>query len=231
MTQESFLRADMLNRLILTIAELREEMREMRIFKEELEVQLEDAIEVSRPRHTQQEKLAYGLFADNLSPKPEDIHGSQIDDKTFNTVRDHFTLFRLPATIRQIKDEFKIEAGKPYKAADAQGKLRAVELLEQTAAPFVPLRACVGSWGARLMLQADNDNAFKEQDLHPPSSSVEESDSSGENDINPIDAAIVLSQTAGRYEQSGKTKTVKRRISTVEKDRQVTKRKMTKKAN
>ena len=122
-----------------------------------MKAQVEDtctsAIEVSRPRHTQQEKLAYGLFADNLSPKPEDIHGSQIDDKTFNTVRDHFTLFRLPATIRQIKDEFKIEAGKPYKAADAQGKLRAVELLEQTAAPFVPLRACVGSWGARLMLR------------------------------------------------------------------------------
>ncbi|ORE03752.1 hypothetical protein BCV72DRAFT_337767 [Rhizopus microsporus var. microsporus] len=132
----------------------------------------------SRPRHTEQEKLVHGLFANNLSPKSiiehplnedsnrkhqfswdiyrkpmENVHGSPIGDMTFNAFCDHLKRFRLPAIIRQVKDEFKIEAGKPFKAANPRGKLRAVELLEQTAAPFVPLRARVGSWGARLMLR------------------------------------------------------------------------------
>ncbi|CEG82144.1 hypothetical protein RMATCC62417_16261 [Rhizopus microsporus] len=303
----------MLNRLILTvistqneikdairaasdhIAELREEMREMRISKQELEAQLEElrkenaqlkaqvgstrssVIEVSRPGHREQENLAHGLFADNLSPKPiiehpfnedssrkrqfswdiyrklmEDVYGSPIDDKTFNTACDHLKRFRLLAIIRQVKDEFKIEAGKPFKAADPRGKLRAVELLEQTAAPFVPLRACVGSWGARLMLryywlrgekkssttpsgvqdvEANDAGASEEQGLCPPYSPVEESDSSGESDVNLVGAATICSQTTGRFEQQGKTNTGKRRRSTVRKGKQITKRKMTKKAN
>ncbi|CEI94979.1 hypothetical protein RMCBS344292_09180 [Rhizopus microsporus] len=84
---------------------------------------------------------------------PERVYSNPIDDKTFNTARDHLIFFRLPATIRKVKDEFKIEADKPFKAVDARGKLRAVELLEQTAAPFVPLCACIGPWGGRLMLR------------------------------------------------------------------------------
>ncbi|CEG77212.1 hypothetical protein RMATCC62417_12004 [Rhizopus microsporus] len=71
----------------------------------------------------------------------EDVHGSPIDDKTFNTSRDHLVLFRLPAIIRQVRPEFKIDT------------------------------------------EADNDSASEEQDLHPPSSPVEESDSSGERTI------------------------------------------------
>ncbi|ORE13794.1 hypothetical protein BCV71DRAFT_238974 [Rhizopus microsporus] len=39
----------------------------------------------------------------------EDVHGSPIDDKAFNTFRDYLVLFRLPAIIRQVKDEFKID--------------------------------------------------------------------------------------------------------------------------
>ncbi|CEG75413.1 hypothetical protein RMATCC62417_10457 [Rhizopus microsporus] len=114
---------------------------------------------------------------------PERVYNSPIDDKTFNTARDHLIFFMLPATIRKVKDEFKIEADKPFKAVDARGKLRAVELLEQTAAPFVPLCACVGSWGGRLMLHDEKKSSATPssvQDLHPPSSPVEESDSSGE---------------------------------------------------
>ncbi|CEG74742.1 hypothetical protein RMATCC62417_09903 [Rhizopus microsporus] len=313
MSQESFLREDMLNRLILTvistqneikdairaasgqIADLREEMREMRISKQGLEAQLEElrkenaqlkaqveethssVIEVSRPEHTEQENPVYGLFADNLSPKPiidhpcnedssrkrqfswdlyrklmEDIYGSSIDDKTFNTAREHLKRFRLPAIIRQVKDEFKIEAGKPFKAADPRGKLRAIELLEQTAAPFVPLRACVGSWGAILLLryywlrnekkssttpssvqvvEANDASASEEQGLCPPSLSAEESDSSEGSDVNPVAAVTICSQTTDRFEQQGKINTGKRCRSAVRKGKQTTKRKMTKKAN
>ncbi|CEG76215.1 hypothetical protein RMATCC62417_11144 [Rhizopus microsporus] len=131
----------------------------------------------------------------------EDIYGSSIDDKTFNTARECLKRFRLPAIIRQVKDEFKIEAGKPFKAADPRGKLRAIELLEQIVAPFVPLSACVGSWGAILLLryywlrnekkssttpssvqvvEANDASASEEQGLCPPSLSAEESDSSEE---------------------------------------------------
>jgi hypothetical protein len=73
----------------------------------------------------------------------EDEHSSPIDDKTFNSAQDHFALFRLPAIIRQGK--YKVETGKPFKTVDLQGKLGAVELLEKTAVPFAPLRACVVS--------------------------------------------------------------------------------------
>lgn len=45
----------------------------------------------------------------------EDVHGSPIDDKAFNTFRDYLVLFRLPAIIRQVKDEFKIDTGKSFK--------------------------------------------------------------------------------------------------------------------
>ena len=83
----------------------------------------------------------------------EDVHGSPVNKKTFNAARDHLMLFKLPALIRQIKDEYKFEAGKPFNAVDPRGKLRAVELLEEMAAPYIPLRACSGSWGANLLIR------------------------------------------------------------------------------
>ncbi|CAO3665429.1 unnamed protein product [Rhizopus microsporus] len=242
------------------LEELRKENTQL---KAQVEAMRSSVIKVIIPRHTEQEKLAHGLFADNLSPKPiidhpcnkdssrrhqfswdlfrklmEDVYGSSIDDKTFNTARDHLKRFRLPAIIRQDKDEFNIEAGKPFKAADARGKLRAVELLEQIAAPFVPLRACVGSWGAVLLLryywlrnekkssttpssgqdvEANDAGASEEQGLCPPSLSVEESDSNGKSDVNPVAAATVCSQTTDRFEQQSKTNTGKRRRITVRK--------------
>ncbi|CEG63432.1 hypothetical protein RMATCC62417_00575 [Rhizopus microsporus] len=69
----------------------------------------------------------------------EDVHDSPIDDKAFNTSHDHLVLFRLPAIIRQVKDEFKTDT------AGLRGKLRVVELLEKTTIPFIPFYACVGS--------------------------------------------------------------------------------------
>ncbi|CAO3659645.1 unnamed protein product [Rhizopus microsporus] len=83
----------------------------------------------------------------------EDVHGSPVNKKTFNAARDYLMLFKLPALIRQIKDEYKFEAGKPFNAVDPRGKLRAVELLEEMAAPYIPLRACSGSWGANLLIR------------------------------------------------------------------------------
>ncbi|KAL4205785.1 hypothetical protein AB4K20DRAFT_1236115 [Rhizopus microsporus] len=56
----------------------------------------------------------------------EDVYDDLIDDKTFNAALDHLMLFRLPTTIRQVKDEFKIEASKSIKTVDPQGKLSAI---------------------------------------------------------------------------------------------------------
>lgn len=83
----------------------------------------------------------------------EDVHGGPANKKTFNTARDHLMLFKLPALIRQIKDEYKFEAGKPFNTVDPHGKLRAVELLEEMAAPYIPLCACSGSWGTNLLIR------------------------------------------------------------------------------
>ncbi|CEG82183.1 hypothetical protein RMATCC62417_16293 [Rhizopus microsporus] len=143
----------------------------------------------------------------------KDVHGSPIDDKTFNTSRDHLVLFRLPVIIHQVKPEFKID----------------------TTAPFIPLRTRVSSLGARLMfryywlrdekkpsttsnsVQEADDSTSEEQNLHPPSSPIEESDSSEKSDVSPTDTATIFSQTAGRYEWSGKTNTGKRSRSSVRK--------------
>ncbi|CEI94715.1 hypothetical protein RMCBS344292_08920 [Rhizopus microsporus] len=60
-----------------------------------------------------------------------DVYDDPIDDKTFNATLDHPMLFKLPATIRQVKDEFKIEAGKPFKTVDPQGKLSAIQNIQR----------------------------------------------------------------------------------------------------
>ncbi|CEG64609.1 hypothetical protein RMATCC62417_01549 [Rhizopus microsporus] len=62
-------------------------------------------------------------------------------------------LFKLPALIRQIKYEYKLEADKPFNAVDPRGTLRAVELLEKMATPYIPLRAYFDSWGANLLIR------------------------------------------------------------------------------
>ncbi|KAL4210950.1 hypothetical protein AB4K20DRAFT_1968912 [Rhizopus microsporus] len=185
------------------IDELGEEMREMRILNKNSKHNLR----ISRPRYTEQEKLVHELFADNLSPKSiiehpfnedlEDVHGSPIDDKAFNTFRDYLVLFRLPAIIRQVKDEFKIDTGKLI--------LRYYWHHDEKKSSTTPS-------SVQSSVEADNDSASGE-DLRPSSSPIEKSNST-----------IVFSQTAGRSEQSDKTKTGKRRRSTVEKGIRITKK-------
>ncbi|ORE20823.1 hypothetical protein BCV71DRAFT_261730 [Rhizopus microsporus] len=54
----------------------------------------------------------------------EDVHGSPVNKKTFNAAHKH-----------------KFEAGKPFNAIDPRGKLGAVELLEEMAAPYILMRS------------------------------------------------------------------------------------------
>ncbi|CEJ01137.1 hypothetical protein RMCBS344292_15173 [Rhizopus microsporus] len=83
----------------------------------------------------------------------EDVYGSPVNKKTFNAAHDHLMLLKLPALIRQIKDEYKFEAGKPFNVIDPRRKLRAVELLEEMATPYIPFRTCSGSWGTSLLIR------------------------------------------------------------------------------
>ncbi|CEG64678.1 hypothetical protein RMATCC62417_01611 [Rhizopus microsporus] len=210
MSQESFVREEMFNQLILSVISAQNEiknairvasneitkprkemktvnhnfeqqLKELKQENSKLKAQLENvhpSAEVDRPECTEQEKLAHDLFTGNLFPEPfiehpldenskrkrqfswdlykkimEDVHGSPVNKKTFNAARDHLMLFKLPALIRQIKNEYKFEAGKPFNAVDPRGKLRAVELLEEMAAPYILLRVCSGSWGANLLIR------------------------------------------------------------------------------
>ncbi|KAG1448563.1 hypothetical protein G6F57_016821 [Rhizopus arrhizus] len=171
----------------------------------------------------------------------EDVHGSPVNKKTFNVARDHLMLFKLPALIRQIKDEYKFEAGKPFNAVDPRGKLRAVELLEEMAAPYIPLRACSGSWGANLLIryywsrgrknkysnepismqaekEPEADNASEEDDpCHSPaptSAPFEDSDSSEESDGSSLDMATIFPQvTYGNKRSSDDKRKSKRRMT------------------
>ncbi|KAG1207990.1 hypothetical protein G6F69_007594 [Rhizopus microsporus] len=146
-----------------------------------LKAQLENvhpSAEVDRPERTEQEKLAHDLFTGNLFSEPftehpldenskrkrqfswdlykkimEDVYGSPVNKKTFNAAHDHLMLLKLPALIRQIKDEYKFEAGKPFNVIDPRRKLRAVELLEEMATPYIPFRTCSGSWGTSLLIR------------------------------------------------------------------------------
>ncbi|RCH88777.1 hypothetical protein CU097_009597 [Rhizopus azygosporus] len=131
-----------------------------------------------QPERTEQEKLAHDLFTGNLFSEPftehpldenskrkrqfswdlykkimEDVYGSPVNKKTFNAAHDHLMLLKLPALIRQIKDEYKFEAGKPFNVIDPRRKLRAVELLEEMATPYIPFRTCSGSWGTSLLIR------------------------------------------------------------------------------
>ncbi|CEI99145.1 hypothetical protein RMCBS344292_13237 [Rhizopus microsporus] len=71
----------------------------------------------------------------------------------FDAACDYVTIFRLPALIREVKDKHQVENGKSFKDTDPRAKLAAIEALEEMTAPFIPLRACVGSWGTNLMLR------------------------------------------------------------------------------
>lgn len=83
----------------------------------------------------------------------KDVHGSFVDNVIFKATRDHITVFRLPALIRKVKDKRQTENGKSFKDTDPQVKLTTIEALEEMAVPFIPLRACDGSWGANLVLR------------------------------------------------------------------------------
>ncbi|KAL4211449.1 hypothetical protein AB4K20DRAFT_1897171, partial [Rhizopus microsporus] len=49
--------------------------------------------------------------------------------------------------------DYKFEASKPFNAINPRGKLRAVELLEEIATPYILLCTCSGSWGANLLIR------------------------------------------------------------------------------
>jgi hypothetical protein len=78
----------------------------------------------------------------------ENLHGSPIDDKIFNTFCDHFSFFRLPTIIREVKDEPKADAHKPFKIRDPRRKFRAAKLVEKTVASFALLHTRVDSWAS-----------------------------------------------------------------------------------
>ncbi|PHZ15089.1 uncharacterized protein RHIMIDRAFT_248312 [Rhizopus microsporus ATCC 52813] len=221
-----------------TKEEYEERLFEMQQENAKLRAQLESILantaDSSRPRRTRHGELIQGLFLDKLYPDRsaqhsviegikskrqffwgllrklmEDVHGSPVDNVIFDAARDHITIFRLPALIREVKYKHQIE--------------NAIEALEEIAVPFIPLRASVGSWGANLMLRyywACNEKnryfaAFSnEQDQTPQNNTVhgrdscqtsssastlhEESDESDDcdiSDVRHIDAASIFTST------------------------------------
>ncbi|PHZ16445.1 uncharacterized protein RHIMIDRAFT_234044 [Rhizopus microsporus ATCC 52813] len=78
--------------------------------------------------------------ADNNKPRFQEI--ASLVGHRKSTACNHHTIFRLPSTIHLVKDKFKIEVSKPFNTVDSRGNPRAVELLEQTTAHFIPLCAC-----------------------------------------------------------------------------------------
>ncbi|CEI90298.1 hypothetical protein RMCBS344292_04626 [Rhizopus microsporus] len=82
----------------------------------------------------------------------EDVHGSPVDNVMFNAARGYITIFRPPALICELNHKHQTENGKSFKDIDPQAKLAAIGALEEMAPPFIPLRACLGSWNANLMI-------------------------------------------------------------------------------
>ncbi|CEI90296.1 hypothetical protein RMCBS344292_04624 [Rhizopus microsporus] len=158
------------------VIEIKDEIMELRTAKE-LESILTNTADSSSPRRTRHDKLSQCLSLDNLCPDRsvqhpvvestknkrqfswdlfrklmKDVHGSPVGNVMFNAARDCITIFRLPALICEVNHKHQTENGKSFKDTDPQAKLAVIGALEEMTPPFIPLRACLGSWSANLMI-------------------------------------------------------------------------------
>jgi hypothetical protein len=77
----------------------------------------------------------------------------RISDKEFGAARYFVSLLKIKGVINFVKRVFNVDPRLSFFKSHVDAKTRAIELLEEMAAPYIPLRACHGSWGAYLLLK------------------------------------------------------------------------------
>ncbi|CEG64722.1 hypothetical protein RMATCC62417_01648 [Rhizopus microsporus] len=144
---------------------------------------------------------------DLLRKLMKDVHGSLVDNVIFNATRDHITIFRLPALIREVKDKRQTENGKSFKDTDPQVKLTTIEALEEMAVPFIPLRACVGSWGANLVLRyywvRNEKSRYFAASSNEQDRTAQENTAHGRGSHQPSSSASILHEERDESDDSG----------------------------
>ncbi|CEG75714.1 hypothetical protein RMATCC62417_10709 [Rhizopus microsporus] len=160
---------DAVKTVSIQVIEIKDEIMELRTAKESI---LANTADSSRSRRTKHDELSQCLSLDNLCPDRsgqhpvvegtknkrqfswnlfrklmEDVHGSPVDNVMFNAARGYITIFRPPALICELYHKHRLKVD-----TDPQAKLAAIGALEEMAPPFIPSRACLGSWNANLMI-------------------------------------------------------------------------------
>ncbi|CAO3685668.1 unnamed protein product [Rhizopus microsporus] len=110
-----------------------------------------------------------GLFADNLFPERnipipkvsdtrsdrKELRGpdvEEIDDRTFEVCRMNVSSKIVKAAVDSTKRTFNLGDDLSWGSIPGDAQIAAIEKLEDMAAPFIPLRACAGYWGANILL-------------------------------------------------------------------------------
>ncbi|KAI8888687.1 hypothetical protein K501DRAFT_267771 [Backusella circina FSU 941] len=85
------------------------------------------------------------LLATNSATPNKDrrVLGRGVTKKEFDATRDRISLIKIFDVINTIKKEFDISPQTTYNNTDSQAKKKAIGVLEEIAAPYMPLRACL----------------------------------------------------------------------------------------
>lgn len=76
----------------------------------------------------------------------------EIDDRTFEVCRMNVSSKIVKAAVDSTKRAFNLDDDLSWGSIPGDAQISAIEKLEDMAAPFIPLRACAGYWGANILL-------------------------------------------------------------------------------
>ncbi|CEJ01269.1 hypothetical protein G6F70_008494 [Rhizopus microsporus] len=76
----------------------------------------------------------------------------EIDDRTFEVCRMNVSSKIVKAAVDSTKRTFNLGDDLSWGSIPGDAQIAAIEKLEDMAAPFIPLRACAGYWGANILL-------------------------------------------------------------------------------
>lgn len=77
----------------------------------------------------------------------------KIDDDMFDACKMNVSSALVKAVIDGIQRKFAIKEDSTWRSVAGDARLDAIQELEAKASPYIPLRACVGSWGANMLLE------------------------------------------------------------------------------
>lgn len=105
----------------------------------------------NRPGKTRPKQFSWELMKD-LARQVLGDRAQQVTEGELQYCCDNVKAHMFAAVKAEITSEFSLAPTQAWGKVPADAKYKALLRMEALAAPFLPLRACVGNWGAYLIL-------------------------------------------------------------------------------